>query len=454
MRAQTSPAKRVEPCPFWRLIACVFLPFAAGYYLSYLFRTINTLIAGRLASDLGLGAADVGLLTSIYFLVVMAAQIPIGMLLDRFGPRRVQSVLLAVAAGGAALFGLSTGFLSLLFARAMVGLGSAAALMSGLKIIVLWFPRERMALINGYMIMLGSLGAVTATAPAEVLLDWIGWRGLFGVLGVASALAAILIYLVVPERTTGPQDSKRMPATLKTVYSDVRFWRMAPLSATCVGSAWALQSLWAAPWLSDVERLDRTRLINELFVMAVALSLGALVLGVLANSVRRRAKKTEVLFGLVAAMLIVAELVLILHPPWPSLLPWCVVSVAGSATALTYAIIADYFPAELVARANGGLNVLQFGWAFVVQYVTGLILEQWPLEAGHYPLTAYQTAFGVNVLLQMAALVWFAIPWLDRRKRKAGASVTRQPAGGWNLVEVVIAPAELAILEADDHADW
>ncbi|MGY4430901.1 MFS family permease [Bradyrhizobium sp. F1.13.1] len=438
----------------WRLIACVFLPFAAGYYLSYLFRTINTLIAGRLASDLGLGAADIGLLTSIYFLVVMAAQIPIGMLLDRFGPRRVQSVLLAVAAGGAALFGLSTGFLSLLFARAIVGLGSAAALMSGLKIIVLWFPRERMALINGYMIMLGSLGAVTATAPAEALLDWIGWRGLFGVLAAASALAAILIYLVVPERTTGPQGT-RTPATLKTVYSDARFWRMAPLSATCIGSAWAMQSLWAAPWLSDVERLDRTTLVNELFVMAVALSLGALVLGVLANWVRRRGKKSEALFGLVAAILIVAELVLILHPPWPSLLPWCVLSMAGSATALTYAIIADYFPAELVARANGGLNVLQFGWAFVVQYGTGLILEQWPLEAGHYPLMAYQTAFGVNVLLQLAALVWFAaVPRLARRKRMASASVTRQPAGGWNSVEVVIPPAELAIEEADDHAEW
>ncbi|MGY4447480.1 MFS family permease [Bradyrhizobium sp. i1.3.1] len=133
----------------------------------------------------------------------------------------------------------------------------------------------------------------------------------------------------------------------------------------------------------------------------------------------------------------------------------CVLSMAGSATALTYAIIADYFPAELVARANGGLNVLQFGWAFVVQYGTGLILEQWPLEAGHYPLTAYQTAFGVNALLQVAALVWFAaVPWLERRKRKAGASVIRQPAGGWNSVEVVIPPAELAILEADDHAEW
>lgn len=78
---------RIEPLPVWRLIACIFLPFAAGYYLAYLFRTINTLIAGPLGSDLGLGAADIGLLTSIYFLVVMAGQIPIGMLLDRYGPR-------------------------------------------------------------------------------------------------------------------------------------------------------------------------------------------------------------------------------------------------------------------------------------------------------------------------------------------------------------------------------
>ncbi|MFK4654233.1 MFS family permease [Bradyrhizobium japonicum] len=121
------------------------------------------------------------------------------MLLDRFGPRRVQSVLLGVAATGAALFGLSAGFLSPLIVRAMIGLGTAAARMSGLKIIILWFPRERMALINGFMIMPGSLGAVTATAPAEVLLDWIGWRGLFEALAAVTALAPILIYLVVPE---------------------------------------------------------------------------------------------------------------------------------------------------------------------------------------------------------------------------------------------------------------
>src|SRR4030088_2205388 len=97
-----------------RLKACVLLPFAAGYYLSYLFRTINALIAGSLISDIGLDTADLGLLTSVYFLVFAAAQIPIGILLDRFGPRRVQSALLLVAAAGATLFAVSDHFWMLL----------------------------------------------------------------------------------------------------------------------------------------------------------------------------------------------------------------------------------------------------------------------------------------------------------------------------------------------------
>jgi MFS family permease len=128
-----------------------------GYYLSYLFQTINALISGHLISDTGLDTADLGLLTSVYFLVFAAAQIPIGILLDRFGPRRVQSALLLVAAAGAGLFTMSTALPSLLISRTMIGLGVAAALTAGLKSIVLWFPRERVALLNGYMIMLGSV---------------------------------------------------------------------------------------------------------------------------------------------------------------------------------------------------------------------------------------------------------------------------------------------------------
>ncbi|QQO20583.1 MFS transporter [Bradyrhizobium diazoefficiens] len=432
----------------WRLVACVFLPFAAGYYLSYLFRTINALISEPLISDIGLGTAELGLLTSVYFLVFAAAQIPVGIMLDRFGPRRVQSALLLIAAAGAGLFAMSNGLLSLLIARGMIGLGVAAALTAGLKSIVLWFPRERVALLNGYMVMLGSLGAVTATVPAEHLLAWIGWRQLFEILAAVTGVTAVLIYVTVPERVIAPSTAS-IPATLRSVFGDRRFWRIAPLSATCVGSAWSLQGLWASTWLTDLEGFDRASLVRQLFMMSIVLSGGAWLFGTTVHCFRRRGVGAETILTTVAVLFIAAQSALILREPLPSLLPWSVVAVVGAASVVSFAVIADYFPPELAGRANGALNVLHFGWAFLAQYATGLILEQWSPGASHKPVLAYQVAFGLNVILQIAALAWFALPWLHHFGRWFGSFDAS------DVIEPVCL-YEQAILQvfADDDAEW
>jgi len=436
----------------WRLSVRVFLPFAAGYYLSYLFRTINALISNRLISDTGVGTADLGLITSVYFLVFAAAQIPVGILLDRFGPRRVQSVLLLLAAVGAGLFAVSTDFLSLLIARAMIGLGVAAALTAGLKSIILWFPRERAALLNGYMIMLGSLGAVTATAPVEHLLAWMGWRQLFEILAGATGATAILIYLVVPERGVVPSTAS---TTLASVFSDRRFWRMAPLSATCVGSAWSLQGLWASPWLTDVEGLDRASLVNQLFIMSIVLSCGAWLFGMTVHHIKRRGIGAETILAAVAVLFIAAELALILRAPLPSILPWSVVAIVGTATVVSFAVIADYFPPELAGRANGALNVLHFGWAFLAQYATGLILEQWSTNDGHRSVEAYLVAFGLNVALQIAALVWFALPWQRSVTSWMSSIPFFMPADVSDAVASVgLYENSVILIPADDDAEW
>jgi MFS family permease len=400
----------------WRLILCVFLPFVAAYYLSFLFRTINATVAGALTAEFGLGAGDLGLLTSVYYLTFAAAQIPIGILLDRYGPGQIQSAVMVAAALGAALFAVSDNFWLLLGGRALIGLGVAASLTAGLKALVLWFPRERIPLLNGLMIMLGALGALTATLPAEFLLVSVGWRGLFELLALVSAGCALVIYLVVPEMpavisaTSGPA-----PVSLKTVYANPRFWRLAPLSATCIGTAWALQGLWAAPWLSDVEGLDRPELLQHLLIMAIALSLGALVWGVAVDRLRRRGVGPRALLGLVAIIFIAAQLVLIMRLPLPSYVPWIVVAAVGAGTVLSYAILAEYFPTELAGRANAALNLFHIGGAFVVQYLTGLVVQLWTPTDGHYPEIAYQTAFAFNVGLQIAAAIWFALTWVLTR---------------------------------------
>jgi predicted MFS family arabinose efflux permease len=374
----------------WRLIFSVFLPFAAGYFLSFLFRTINASISPALASDFGLGAVQTGLLASLYFLVFAGAQIPIGVLLDRYGPRRVQSILLIFAVGGASLFANADSFTELLIGRAMIGLGVAAALMAGLKAIVTWFPKDRIAFVNGAMIMLGSLGAITATTPTDWLLDLIGWRSLFGILALMTFVTAAVIYFVVPTAgevaKTAAIASK--PFTLGSVFSDPRFMRMAPLSATCIGSSWAMQSLWAASWLTDVDGLDHHAVVNLLFLMAMGIGIGALLLGTMADRLRKRGVTTEALLAGLEGLFIIAELALVLRVPLPSILPWSAVSIVGAGTVLSFTLVARYFPVEMAARANGALNLVHFGWAFVVQYGIGLILGHWSTQTGHYPVVA------------------------------------------------------------------
>jgi MFS family permease len=396
---------------------CVFLPFVAAYYLSFLFRTINATVAGALTSEFGLGAGDLGLLTSVYYLTFAAAQIPIGILLDRYGPGQIQGAVMVAAALGAALFAVSDNFWLLLGGRALIGLGVAASLTAGLKALVLWFPRERVPLLNGLMIMLGALGALTATLPAEFLLVSVGWRGLFELLAIISAGCALVIYLAVPEIPAAISVAGG-PATngLRTIYAEPRFWRLAPLSATCIGTSWALQGLWAAPWFSDVEGLDRQKLLQHLLVMAIALSLGALLWGVAVDRLRRRGVGPRALLGPVAMIFIAAQLALILRLPLPSYVSWIIVAAVGSGTVLSYAILAEYFPAELAGRANAALNLFHIGGAFVVQYVTGLVVQLWAPTDGHYPEIAYQTAFAFNVGLQIAAGIWFALPWVLTRR--------------------------------------
>src|SRR5712671_7600518 len=401
----------------WRLILRIFLPFTASFFLSYLFRSINALISIDLSSELALDAADLGFLTSVYFLTFAALQLPVGIWLDRYGPRRVQGALLLFAAAGAVLFSTSKGFAALVLGRALIGLGVAAAFTGGLKAIVLWFPKDRVAVMNGWMVMLGALGALSATSPAELLLDWSGgWRGLFGILAAVTAVSALMIWFVVPEATSAkPSSNEHAPISLRIIYSDPRFWRLAPLSATCAGAAWALQELWAAPWLIDVDGLPQADVTRHLFIIAIVQGIAALLLGSAADRLRGRGIGPQVLLAFVATTFIAAQLSLIMQLRVSSYLPWSIVAAAGSGTILSYAILAEYFPKEIVGRANGALNLFHFGAAFVIQYMIGMVLAQWPSRDGHYPAIAYQLALGLNLCPQTAALAWFAFSRVQRR---------------------------------------
>jgi type IV secretory pathway TrbF-like protein/predicted MFS family arabinose efflux permease len=319
--------------------------------------------------------------------------------------------LLLFAACGAATFAASDGFVPLVLGRALVGLGAAGAMMAGLKAIIIWFPKERLPLLNGCFVMLGALGGVTATAPAELLIAWTGWRGLFEILAAATAGCAVLIYFAVPESTSAAPAPKRAASiSLRTVYADLRFWRLAAVSATSTGTVFALQGLWAASWLTDVEGMERSAVVRHLFVMALAQCVGALLMGIGADRLRRRGVQPETLFSVAAALLIATLLGLVLRLPVETHLIWAAVAAVGATTGLGFAILAEYFPKELAGRANAALGVFHIGGAFVIQYSIGLVVQQWTGHTGEYPAVAYQTAFALNLALSIAALGWFVLP--------------------------------------------
>lgn len=226
------------------LIVRVFLPFALGYFLSYLYRTVNVVIGPNLVDELGFDAGGLGLLTSAYFIAFAAAQLPLGFFLDSHGPRRTEVVLLIVAAAGALVFSFSEGLWGLMLGRAMIGFGVAACLMAAFKAMVEWFPADKLPMANGFIMASGGLGALTATAPTQFLVAEVGWRYGFVALAIATLVAALILWTVVPEpertRETGGESGgvvKRFGG-LRQIYGNLAFWRIAPITALSRARSW------------------------------------------------------------------------------------------------------------------------------------------------------------------------------------------------------------------------
>ena len=401
----------------------VFAPFALGYFLSYLFRTVNAVIAPNLAADLGLSSADLGLLTSAYFLTFALAQVPLGIVLDQYGPRLVQTFLFTLAAIGAAMFALGTSFTTLLVARALIGLGVSGAFVAALKAVVLAFPKERLALVNGCLVMFGGLGAYVAAGPTDALLGEASWREVFLLLAWLTAIIGLMIFVLVPEKPRAQTAGSLADALagLRTVYRDGHFWRIAPASSCAIGAAWAIQGLWAGRWLAEVEGLDRATIVSYLSAMSGALAAGALLIGLAGDRLKRAGVNPRYPLAAAFSAFALLQAAILSHVPVPGIALWCGFAAFGSTTVLSYAALGDHFGKALAGRANAALNLLHIGMAFVMQWGIGVLIDRWPVEAGgHHPRIAYEMAFAAILLAQVMALAWLLIP--PRKQPALGAA--------------------------------
>ena len=381
----------------------VFLPFALGYFISYFFRNVNAIIEADLVGDLGFSAASLGLLTSVYFISFASFQLPLGLLLDRFGPRRTESVLLIFAALGALIFSMAESLSGLILGRLLIGFGVSACLMASFKAYVLWFPPDRLPFMNGLQMVAGGLGAMSATVPLRTALEFTDWRGVFLILSGLTLFSALVLWLVYPEKegSAGPVPMKKQLEGLKTVLTSRPFLAIAPLVMFSQSAQMAIQGLWAKPWLRDVAGLDEAECANHLMWMMAAMMAGFFLLGLLSERLYHARKISPVTVG-VSAMSVFIVLQLLMALGWTAqpMLLMTAFSFFATAGILPYAGLSQIFPKDLSGRVSTSLNLTVFLGAFAVQWGLGEIINLWPTEGKGYAPESYGAAFGSLAALQ------------------------------------------------------
>jgi MFS family permease len=417
-RARTARdgADREDDIPLSAVLGRVLLPFGLGYFLSFLYRTVNGAVGPDLTAELKLDPADLGFLTSVYFISFAAFQLPLGVLLDRYGPRRVESSLLLLSAAGAVLFALAEGLPGLAAGRLLIGLGVSAGLMGAMKANLIWWPPERLALANGLILAMGGLGAVAATAPTEALLPLVGWRGLFLGLAGLSLLIAAVLRLVAPEppapaRRESWRDAARGAAA---VFRHPLFLAVAPWCALSHGTFLAYHGLWAAAWLRDVEGLDRATVQASLAIGSVGFILGTFASGITADRLARRGVPTLAVAVGGVFLTLGVESAMALGVPLPPTLGFAAFFFFAMFATLCFAALASSFPRELGGRVNTALNLTVFVVAFALQWAIGAALARLGPEIG--TAAAHRLILGALVVGQLLLLALGAATALSARR--------------------------------------
>jgi MFS family permease len=387
----------------------ICLPFAFGYFLSYLFRVVNAVIAPDLVADLHINPSQLGLLTSTYFIAFAASQLPLGILLDKFGPRIVESFLLIFAGTGAFIFAKSQTLTGVIIGRAFIGFGVSACLMAAFKSYVIWFPERLWPRINGFQMAAGGLGALSATTPVEWLLNITDWRGLFFLLAILSFCTAIGVFIMVPEKKSqNSQDSFSLQIKgIKQIFKSQAFWCIAPLTTMTLASFASLQGLWSGPWLRDIAGMQRPEIAIVLFWSAIAMTFGYISLGFIAEKLTQRGISILHIAATGMGLFMGVQFLIAFQIPINPTLLWILFGFFGTSGILSYAALSSNFPISLSGRVTTSVNLLVFVAAFILQWAIGAIINLWEVsDTGNYHPSGYQAGFLTILGLQVIGLAW------------------------------------------------
>ena len=354
----------------------IFLVFALGYFISNLLRAITATIAPELVSEFNLTSGELGLLGGGYFLGFASVQIPLGYLLDSKGPKKIVSYFLILSIIGLILFSLAQNLMMLLISRVLIGVGVGACLMGPLTAYRIWYQDETQQRANSWMLMVGAMGMLSSSLPVQHFLPLIGWRAIFLSLAVFTLLCIFLIIVFIPKWQLKTIDNKRLDESgLKIVWKNSLFKSLVPMGFFSYGGLFAIQTLWAGPWMIRVSGYTPEESAQGLFVIYFFMLMSFLCWGYFVPKFSKNVNDSMRLLKLGAPISLFVLLIIIVLGPKAGAIHWAIFIVSSVFLSLTQPAVGMAFSLSNAGKALTSFNLLIFIGAFFIQWIIGLIID-------------------------------------------------------------------------------
>jgi MFS family permease len=389
-----------------------WLTGAVFFFYAWVLRVAPSVMVEELMRDFAVGAAVLGHLSAAYFYGYAGMQIPVGVLLDRFGPRRLMTLAALVCAGGCVLFATSSSLAVASAGRFLIGASAAFSLVGSMAVAGQWFGASRFALLSGLSMAMGMAGGVFGQAPLRLAVEASDWRFTSLMLASGGLALAVAAWAFVRDRWRGSGGLARALSGLGVVLRDRQIWLVALAGLGTSAPLLAFASLWGVPFLETAYGLPRTQAAVLTSVVFVGWGIGAPVVGWLSDRIGRR--KPPLMAGLLLETAALALLVYVPGLPMPALGLLCfLVGFFGSAQIVCFALARENHPAALSGTAIGFVNAMVTGAGALFQPLVGLLLDlawtgETALGARLYAPASYRLAFASLVVCCLAGLICLA----------------------------------------------
>ena len=354
----------------------IFIVFALGYFISTLLRAITATISTELVSEFNLTSGELGLLGGGYFLGFASVQIPLGYLLDSKGPRKIVSYFLSLSIIGLILFATAQNLTMLLISRILIGIGVGACLMGPLTAYRIWFQDETQQRTNSWMLMVGAIGMLSSSLPVQYFLPLVGWRVIFLFLALLTFVCISLIIIFIPKWQSKSIGNKNLnESKLSTVWKNPLFKSLVPMGFFSYGGLFAIQTLWAGPWMIRVSGYTPEESAQGLFIIYLCMLISFLVWGYFVPKFSKNVNDAVKLLKIGAPLNLFVLVLIIYLGPKAGSIHWALFIVSSIFLSLTQPAVGMAFSLSNAGKALTSFNLLIFIGAFFIQWIIGLIID-------------------------------------------------------------------------------